>query len=169
MEIFTLTATDILSEINSHATKILYFNHLPTTTVDNTKTFGYHQRNKMGERLDVAFTILILLKGRQNKKKQQYSTSRCPKCNASKPNLTHCIWECTKLQTFWANIRHYIHEMTGTEIPQDPYKILFHINKPGNETTTQQQDDHKEWITVCLLTAKICILRKIAKKTLHRR
>lgn len=91
-------------------------------------------------------------KGYKPYKRQKQYTLICPECNTPKPTLTHCLWECARLHTFWLKVRQYMQEVTRTEIPMG--KTLFHITPPWRERPTVHQQNHKDWIIICLLTLR---------------
>lgn len=53
----------------------------------------------------------------------------------------------------------YKKELTGKELSKDPYRFLVNIKSPKEILKQNEQVYQKDWISICLLTAKTSLLR----------
>lgn len=90
-------------------------------------------------------------------------TSKASKCKLKKPNLMHCIWNCPVITHFWDRILNYMHRISKIKLPIDPYLWSFNIFPDQPIITTGIRRDMgarpKDWIQICLLTAKRYMMR----------
>lgn len=84
--------------------------------------------------------------------------SKCSKYQMEKPTLSHCLWDCPPIQSFWKDILLYIKKVMKTQAPLNSHLCLLSIppEKVTNSMVSEQQ--MTPWIHICLLTARRTIM-----------
>lgn len=93
---------------------------------------------------------------------QQKHTRHKHKCIEHKETLFHCIWQCTKIQKFWEEVRAIIEKIISKQISLDPSLFLLGLY-PESQNYSKNE---RAFIDLSLLYAKKCIAQ--LWKNIHR-
>lgn len=84
---------------------------------------------------------------------------RCPKCDARRPTLMHCIWLCTHIAKFWDKVGRCIRLMAGFDTPQDPLLYIFRSLDDSLGTGQGRLSFVPQWVHTCLLAERRLIMK----------
>lgn len=74
----------------------------------------------------------------------------CVKCVTCKGTLIHCLWSCTKLQSFWREVIQVLSAITETDLPLCPKLCILGLFPKDIKLNST----NRKMITLCLLQAR---------------
>lgn len=77
----------------------------------------------------------------------------CTKCTENRGTLFHCIWQCTKVNMFWEEVRVVIEKAISKQILLDPKLFLMGLYPKKHNYNKYE----RAFIDLSLLNAKKCI------------
>lgn len=93
----------------------------------------------------------------------QQNKTLCLLCASPRPNLTHKLWSCPFIVSFWDLVERYVFEITGLNPHKSTDLLVFgdthslSLSLPNTQLTILQK--HKSWIVTCYMIARRLILR----------
>jgi len=74
----------------------------------------------------------------------------CTKCTVVKGTLFHCVWQCSKIKSFWEEVKKAIEKIISKSIPMDPALFILGFYPKGHK----YKKSERILIDMCLLHAR---------------
>lgn len=80
-------------------------------------------------------------------------SDQCFRCNQEIGTFFHSTWSCSKVQPFWINLRVFLEQIIGLQLPHNP-RLLLLGDVEGIRPQLKLNKYQKEFIKISLAVAK---------------